>query len=143
MNLDHMLRTLLSLPKECEWLEFKLNNDAPDEIGELVSALANSAALHEQDAGFLVWGIHDDPRQVLGTTAQPRLRKVGAEELENWLAHNLSPRIDFRFHEWIHDGKAMILLRVSPAVAYPVSFKGVEWIRVGGIKKKLKDHPGK
>jgi predicted HTH transcriptional regulator len=32
---------------------------------------------------------------------------------------------------------------VQPTVASPVSFRGVEWIRVGSIKKKLKDHPGK
>ena len=34
-------------------------------------------------------------------------------------------------------------MRVQPALASPVSFKGAEFIRVGGIKKKLKDHPGK
>jgi len=37
----------------------------------------------------------------------------------------------------------MVLLRVRPAVGCPVAFKSVEWIRVGNVKKKLKDHPGK
>ena len=143
MNLEHLILTLVSLPKECEWVEFKLNNDAPDEVGEYLSALANSAALHQQDAGFLVWGVQDTTHAIVGTTAQPRLRKIGNEELENWLAHSLAPRIDFRFHECTHEGKAVVVIRVAPAVAYPVAFKGVEWIRVGGIKKKLKDHPGK
>jgi len=32
---------------------------------------------------------------------------------------------------------------VQPAVGAPVAFKGIEWIRVGSIKKKLKEHPGK
>jgi len=61
----------------------------------------------------------------------------------NRLVHLLSPRVDFRFHEWEHQGHRMILLQVQPAVGSPVAFKGTEWIRVGGIKKKLKEHPGK
>lgn len=143
MNLDHLLKSLLAMPTETEWVEFKHNNDAPEDIGEYVSALANSAALHGRDAGYIVWGIEDVTKQVLGTTANPRQRKIGNEELENWLAHLLTPRIDFRFHEWEHEGHRMVLLQVQPAVGAPVAFKGMEWIRVGSLKKKLKDHPGK
>ena len=143
MNLDHLLTSLLALPKESEWLEFKHNNDKPDEIGEYISALANSAALHGKEAGFLVWGIEDLTRKVLGTSVTPRQRKIGNEELENWLSHNLSPRIDFKFEEWQYNGHRIVLLRVQPALATPVSFKGVEYIRVGSLTKKLKDHPGK
>lgn len=36
-----------------------------------------------------------------------------------------------------------MLLEVQPAVASPVAFKGTEWIRLGSVKKKLKEHPGK
>lgn len=143
MNLDHLLRSLLALPKETEWVEFKHNNDAPDEIGEYISALANSAALHGRDSGYLVWGVEDVTQRVVGTTAKPRQKKIGNEELENWLAHLTSPRVDFRFYEWEHQGHRMVLLQVQPAIGSPVSFKGIEWIRVGSIKKKLKDHPGK
>ena len=143
MNLSQLLKSLLTLPKETEWVEFKHNNEKPEDIGEYLSALANSAALHGKEGGYLVWGIEDGTHRVLGTTAQPRLRKIGNEELENWLAHNLSPRVDFRFHEFEQEGHRVVLLRVQPALASPVSFKGTEWIRVGGIKKKLKDHPGK
>lgn len=143
MNLDHLLKSLLNLPRETEWLEFKHNNDAPEEIGEYLSALANSAALHGRDAGYIVWGIEDVTKRVVGTTANPRQKKIGNEELENWLAHLLSPRVDFRFHEWEHQGRKMVLLQVQPAVGSPLAFKGTEWIRVGSLKKKLKDHPGK
>ena len=143
MNLDHLLTSLLALPHETEWVEFKHNNDAPEEIGEYISALANSAALHGKEAGYVVWGVEDVTHRVLGTTANPRRKKIGNEELENWLAHNLSPRVDFKFHEWEHNGHSMVLLQAQPAVGSPVGFKGTEWIRVGSIKKKLKDHPGK
>ena len=42
LSLFHELR---KIPHETEWVEFKHNNDNPDEIGEYLSALANSAAL--------------------------------------------------------------------------------------------------
>src|SRR6266478_783015 len=143
MNLNQLLKSFLALPKETEWVEFKHNNDNPEDIGEYLSALANSAALHGKEGGYLVWGVEDGTHRVLGTTVHPRSRKIGNEELENWLAHNLSPRVDFRFHEFEYEGNRVVLVRVQPALASPVSFKGTEWIRVGGIKKKLKDHPGK
>lgn len=143
MNLDHCLTSLLALPDETEWVEFKHNNDKPEEIGEYISALANSAALHGKENGYLVWGIEDGTHRVLGTPVKPQQRKIGNEPLENWLAHNLSPRIDFRFHEWEHKGARVVLLQTQPAIGFPVAFKGIEWIRVGSAKKKLKDHPGK
>ena len=143
MNIAQLLTSLLTLPKETEWVEFKRNNDNPEEIGEYLSALANSAALHGKEGGYLVWGVRDVTHEVLGTSVNPRLRKIGNEELENWLAHNLSPRVDFRFHEFDYLGKRLVLVRVQPALGSPVAFKGTEWIRVGSIKKKLKEHPGK
>ena len=143
MNPDSLLKPLLALPAEAEWVEFKHNNDSPEDVGEYLSALANSATLHGREAGFLVWGIEDGSRRVVGTTAQPRQRKIGNEALENWLAHMVTPRVDFRFHEWEHEGRRLVMLQVQPAVGAPVAFKGTEWIRVGSHKKKLRDHPGK
>ncbi|HYG36655.1 MAG TPA: ATP-binding protein [Clostridia bacterium] len=143
MNANHCLVSLLALPKETEWVEFKKDNDKPEEIGEYLSALANSAALCGKEAGYLVWGIEDGTHRVVGTTVQPRQRKVGNEEMENWLAHLLAPRVDFRFHELEHEGKRVVMIQVQPAVGSPVAFQGVEWIRVGCIKKKLKEHPGR
>jgi predicted HTH transcriptional regulator len=143
MKLDSLLTSLLALPDENEWVEFKYNNDKPEEIGEYISALANAAALHGKDAGYMVWGVEDVTHRVMGTTVKPRQRKIGNEPLENWLAHNLSPRVDFKFQEWDYQGNRVVLLQVQPAVATPVVFKGTEWICVGSVKKKLKDHPGK
>lgn len=40
-----ILKYLLSLKTENEWLEYKSNNDNPDMIGEYMSALCNSAIL--------------------------------------------------------------------------------------------------
>jgi hypothetical protein len=40
-----LVRELYKLPRETEWVEFKVNNADPQEIGEHLSALANGAAL--------------------------------------------------------------------------------------------------
>ena len=68
-------------------------------------------------------GVEDVTQRIVGTTANPRQKRIGNEPLENWLAHLLAPRIDFRFHEWEHQGLRMVVLEAQPAVASPVAFK--------------------
>lgn len=46
-ELEKLLNTLLQFT-ESTWLEFKCNNAKPDEMGEYISALANSAALQSE-----------------------------------------------------------------------------------------------
>ncbi len=46
--LNKLLRELLGLSPETEWVEFKCNNEKPDEIGEYLSGIANAAAPREQ-----------------------------------------------------------------------------------------------
>ena len=50
-----LVRELCKLPHETEWAEFKENNSEPQEIGETISALANSAALEGKAFAYLVW----------------------------------------------------------------------------------------
>lgn len=54
-------------PSETEWLEFKRRRCAPDQLGQYLSALANSACLVDQPRGYLVLGIEDGTREVAGT----------------------------------------------------------------------------
>jgi ATP-dependent DNA helicase RecG len=138
-----IVRELLLLPKETEWVEFKGNNDDPHEIGEYISALANSAALLGKSVAWIVWGIADASHDVLGTTFKPRHKKVGGEELENWLHRLISPRLNFRIHELEVDGKPIVMFEIDPAAVTPVRFSGEEYIRVGSYKKKLRDLPQK
>lgn len=138
------LDALLSLAAETEWCEFKQNDENPDEIGRYLSALANSAALHQQPTGWLVWGIEDGSHTIVGTTARPRERKVGNEELENWLSHHLDPRIDFVLHPPLDLPEGtVIMLEVPAATSRPVRFKDEAYIRVGSYRKKLREHPEK
>lgn len=95
--LQSLVRELVKLPNETEWVEFKCNNKQPQMIGEYISALSNSAALYERPKAYLVWGVDDTTHKIVGTDFQYRKMKKGNEELEAWLSRMLSPRINFRF----------------------------------------------
>jgi predicted HTH transcriptional regulator len=141
--LASLLTELRNLPKETEWAEFKHQNDTPDEIGEYLSALANSAALTGKVTAYMVWGIDDKTHDIIGTTFSPSTQKIGNEELESWLLRLLSPKINFHFHELTIDDKRVVILEIGAAFRHPVQFKKAEFIRVGSYKKKLKDFPEK
>jgi predicted HTH transcriptional regulator len=138
-----LLQELRKLPRETEWVEFKHNNDNPEEIGEYLSALANAAALTGKVHAYLVWGVTDDTHDVIGTTFNPAKAKVGNEELESWLLRHLNPKINFRFYPLQVDEQQVVLLEIGAAFRHPVQFKNAEFIRVGSYKKKLKDFPEK
>ena len=138
-----LLHELRRLPKESEWVEFKVNNTKPDDIGERFSALSNSAALLGKSSAYLVWGIEDGTHRGVGTTFAPGSAKVGNEELENWLLRLMTPQVDFRFHELAVDGRSVVIAEIDPAFRQPVQFKGQEYIRVGSYTKPLKDYPEK
>ena len=128
-------------PREGEWVEIKENNANPEEIGEYVSALANGAAYMGQSKGYLVFGMNDTTHAIVGTTFNPKLEKIGNQEIENWIATQLSPRIDFSIHETIIHEKRVVLFIIDSANNTPVKFRGTAYIRVGTYKKNLADHP--
>jgi len=141
--LKQLLDELRKLLGETEWIEFKHNNADPHEIGEQISALANSAALAGKTHGYLIWGIEATTHNILGTDFQPKNRKIGNEELENWLLHLLAPKINFSFHEINTEQGIVVLLEIERAFRHPVQFKGVEYVRIGSYKKFLKEFPEK
>ena len=142
--LQGLLKELLALPRETEWVEFKNNNDNPQEIGEYISALSNSAALCGKAFAYLIWGIDDDTQEATGTVFKPSEAKKGNEELENWLLRLLNPRIEFSFYEFeVGDSVSVVILEISRATKHPVQFQGHEFIRIGSYKKPLKEFPEK
>ncbi len=142
-DLEKLLADLKTLPKETEWAEFKNNYYDPQEIGEYISALSNSACLHNKVKGYLVFGIENETHNVVGTHFKPKQEKVSSEELENWLTMHLNPRIDFVIYEFQYSGKQIVLFEIDATNNTPVRFKNIAYIRVGSYKKKLSYHPEK
>lgn len=140
-ELTALLIDLIALPKETEWVEFKLNNWKPEDIGQYLSALSNSACYHDQPYGYLIFGVEDGTHRATGTTFSPKTEKRGNQELENWLATQLEPRVDFSIFEFIYQGNNMVIFRVDATHSTPLRFKNEAFIRIGSYKKPLKEHP--
>ena len=138
-----LVRELLKLPKECEWVEFKHNNSDKEDIGSYLTALSNSAALLGKTTGYVVWGIEDKSHEILGTSFNPFTQKIGNEELENWLLQRLNPKLHFQFQSLLVEDKSIVILEIPAASKHPTSFQNEEKIRVGSYRKKLKDFPEK
>lgn len=146
-ELKILLERLIKLPKETEWLEFKLNFHSKEEIGERISALANGACLHNQENGYLVFGVKDELQTIEGTTFKPLSHKIKKQELETWLHLFLDPRIDFRIYEFVYNDhgleKPIAIFEIPAAQSRPIKFDHVGYVRVGSYTRKLSDFPEK
>ncbi len=141
--LQELVEELIKLNDECEWIEFKENWTDENDIGEYISALSNSAALNGKTHGYLLWGIDDETKNIIGTTFTPKETKIGNEELENWILRRLNPRLNFKFFNVMVQEKKLVLLEIPAAYRNPVSFTHNEFIRIGSYKKKLKEFTDK
>ena len=140
-KVSSLIHELRKLQYEVPWVEFKANNFTPDLIGENISALSNSAALHDRSHAYLVWGIDNDTHAIVGTKFNPQEMKQGNQSLDLWLSTLVKPQIQFYFHSIIIDDKSVVLLEINRASNMPIKFKDIEYIRIDSNKKKLKDYP--
>jgi len=135
-----LLRNLCSQPHEQEWLEFKVSYFDHMEIGRYVSALANAAMLSNETHGYLVFGVENETHNIVGTEVRLKSKKVGNEPFEHWLARALDPRLQLEFIECNDGGRYISIIKIDPAYQRPVSFKQVQYIRVGSVTKPLHEH---
>ena len=142
-DLVALLVQLAALSEEVEWVEFKANHKDPDDIGEYISALSNSAALKRKQTAYLIWGVEDQTHRLIGTSFRLRRAKKGNEDLEGWLCRLLEPRINFQVHEFEHGGLKFTLLEIPAASHCPVRFKNIAYIRIGSSKRKLIEYTEK
>ena len=140
-NLDKLVVELCKLPNETQWVEFKHNNYLPEMIGQDISALANSATLHEKSCAYMLWGVDDTTHEIVGTEFNMQTVKKGQQELENWLRSLLSKNADFEFHSVKVEDKNVGVLIIHRAVNQTVMFQKVDYIRVGSYTKKLSEYP--
>ncbi len=139
---NKIVERLLKLPKECEWVEFKLNLKSEEEIGKYISALSNGAYLQNEPFGYLVFGINNS-LSIEGTTFCPLQHKIGNEELEHWLLQRVSPRVEMQIFEITYHEKKLVIFQIQAANGQPTCFSHCDYIRVGSITRPLKDFPEK
>lgn len=143
-SLLETLDTLLRAPREHGTFELKAGMDDPDEIGQYISALANTACLQGQDRAWLLWGVDDRERRVIGTRFDPFNQKVaGNQALVMWLQTMTQPRADFTFHEVTHTNGRVVILEIHPARSAPIAFRHIRYVRVDSHKTRLSEHPDK
>jgi ATP-dependent DNA helicase RecG len=135
------VRGLLAQAEECEWVEFKHNNDHPEQMAEYVCALANGAAWAGQAHGYLVWGVRDGSREWVGTTFRPERTRKGNEDLIFWLNVVFRGQTEPEFFEVEEGPLRAVVLRVQAAAGRPVRYGGEQWMRVRGAKVRLREFP--
>lgn len=129
---------------ETEWLEFKQTRCAPEQIGQYLSALANSACLVDRPKGYLVLGIEDGTHRVAGTDFDPyRAKGKGNQDLLPWLEAGLRPQTGFEARVVDHPDGRVVVFEVAAAKDQPVRFLGTAYVRVGASKTELAKHPAR
>jgi predicted HTH transcriptional regulator len=136
-----LLARLLQEPRENEWLEFKENKFTPDNLGEYISGLSNSAILAQHEYAYLVYGVEDHTRNIVGTSVRLNKERIGNEPLENWLNRLLHPSINFDFIAMDTEGLHVEIVIITPTYMMPVRFKSNAYIRVNQVLKLLRDFP--
>ncbi len=139
---DHftsMLQYVLTMKDELPWLEFKHNNDTPEMIGKLISALSNGAAMQDKASGYIFWGIADNTREMVGTTFNYNKAKKGNQPLEIWLNSKIGKDIFIEFSAHDLDGRNIVGLKIQAAFGSPTKFDDVPYIRVGETTPRLTD----
>lgn len=143
-SLLETLERLRGLPREAATVEFKGSVQEPSEIGQYLSALANSAALEGHDRSWMVWGVEDGTHAVKGTTFDPFTKKgEGNQALVMWLQQKTSPKADFTFHACSNSSGNVVLLEIHPPRTAPIAFDGIRYIRIDSHKTRLSEHPDK
>ncbi len=125
-HLKAKLDELLKLPAETEWVEFKeakLNFDF-DDLGKYFTALCNEANLKDESAGWLVFGVQDKPRKVIGSLYRPH--RANLDSLKQEVAQHTTGRITFKdIHELLLPEGRVVMFEIPPAPqGIPVAWKG-------------------
>ena len=141
VNYEFLVKELVKYEKETPWVEFKENKADPQEIAERISGLANSAALHRRQYGYMVWGVRDTDHALVGTSFKPWQAKKGNEDLINWLRRTMSDNADFGFEECTIGEDRFVILTVNRATTSTVKHSDIPYIRDGSVTKPLNKVP--
>lgn len=118
---------------ENEVVELKRAGDgySTDDIGKYFSALSNEANLRDQDRAWLVFGVDNKTRKVVGTDYRPEPGRL--QSLKMQMAEATEPSVTLRnIHELAHpDGRVLLLEIPAAPLGMPVAWKGHYYARAG------------
>ena len=132
-ELKKLLDEFLSLPSETEWLEFKEAKDNYDfnKLGEYFSALSNEANLKGKPYGWLIFGIDNKTRNIVGTRYRPHRNNLDSLKLE--IANKTTNRITFMEIHELHLPNGRVIMFQIPAApkGIPIAWEGHYYGRDG------------
>jgi ATP-dependent DNA helicase RecG len=134
-----ILKELLSSPVETEWLEFKeaKNGMDFDDLGKYFSAISNEANLKNKKYGWIVLGIEDKYRKIVGTKYRNSIK--ARESLKHEVAKGTTNNITFlEIYELNMPEGRVLMLKIPPAPrGIPVAWEGHYYGRNGESRVAL------
>ena len=111
---------------EDEVVEFKKAENSFDfnELGKYFSALSNEANLRDKDFAWLVFGVHDKTREVLGTSYKNGMKSL--QKLKYDLSQHTTDRNTFRdIYELEVESKRVLMFQIPAAPrGIPMAWQG-------------------
>ena len=118
---------------ENEVVEFKKaeNSFSFDELGKYFSALSNEANLRDKDFAWLVFGVHDKTREILGTSYKNGMKSL--QKLKYDLSQHTTDGNTFRdIFELEVEGKRVLMFQIPAAPrGIPMAWQGHFYARRG------------
>lgn len=118
---------------EGEVVEFKQagKDYDTDKIGRYFSAMANEANLRSEDGAWLVFGVDNATRTVVGTDYRPEAERL--QSLKIQVSSDTEPSITLRDIHELHTAQGRVLLLEIPAApqGMPIAWKGHYYARAG------------
>ena len=132
MNINEIFNQL-RYHHEDEVVEFKKaeNSFSFDDLGKYFSALSNEANLRDKDFGWLVFGVHDKTREILGTSYKNGMKSL--QKLKYDLSQHTTDRNTFRdIYELEVEGKRVLMFQIPAAPrGIPMAWQGHFYARRG------------
>lgn len=131
-DLNVLLEALIST-WENEVVEFKQadNDYSTNDIGKYFSALSNEANLRGLERAWLVFGVNNKTRGVVGTNYRAEPERL--HSLKQQVVQSTEPSVTFReIHELQHEGGRVLLFEIPAAPrGIPIAWKGHYHARAG------------
>lgn len=133
VDIESLVNNLLETSVENEWIEFKEAKTSfdSDDLGKYFSALSNEANLNQQPFGYLIFGIQDKHKKIVGTHYLNTPENI--QKIKHTISHNTSNNYTFvSVEELFIQNKRILVFIIPPAPpSMPVAWKGVFYGRNG------------